>query len=223
MVQSMKEINRSGGKISKIIRVIDEIAFQTNILALHAAVEAARAGKAGMGFAVAADEARNLAHRGAQAAKDTAAPIEESIAKSNEGSTKLQLVAGSIQPVTGSATQVKAPVDEVDAGSQEPSRGIQQIASAVTRMATVTQRRAASAEESAAASQELAARAHALYDIVERVRRLVGGSGGGAPPENGTGRSLPQQTGHPVAVAPRARAGRPHGGGAFPLHDSDNF
>ena len=178
MVQSMKEINTSSEKISKIIRVIDEIAFQTNILALNAAVEAARAGEAGMGFAVVADEVRNLAHRSAQAAKDTAALIEESIAKSNEGNKKLQLVAGSIQQVTGSATQVKVLVDEVDVGSQEQSRGIEQIATAVTQMEAVTQRSAANAEESAAASEELAAQAQTLYDVAERVRALVSGSSG---------------------------------------------
>jgi len=176
MVQSMKEINASSEKISKIIRVIDEIAFQTNILALNAAVEAARAGEAGMGFAVVADEVRNLAHRSAQAAKDTAALIEESIAKSNEGNQKLQLVAGSIQQVTSGATQVKVLVDEVDVGSQEQSRGIEQIAAAVTQMETVTQRSAASAEQGAAASEELAAQAQTLSDIVDRVRNLVGGS-----------------------------------------------
>jgi len=175
MVQSMKEINTSSEKISRIIRVIDEIAFQTNILALNAAVEAARAGEAGMGFAVVADEVRNLAHRSAQAAKDTAALIEESIAKSNEGNKKLQLVAGSIQQVTGSATQVKVLVDEVDVGSQEQSRGIEQIATAVTQMEAVTQRSAANAEESAAASEELAAQAQTLYDVAERVRALVNG------------------------------------------------
>ena len=176
MVQSMKEINTSSEKISKIIRVIDEIAFQTNILALNAAVEAARAGEAGMGFAVVADEVRNLAHRSAQAAKDTAALIEESITKSTEGNKKLQLVSGSIQQVTGSATQVKVLVDEVDVGSQEQSRGIEQIATAVSQMESVTQRSAASAEESAAASEELAAHAQTMYDIVERLRSLVGDS-----------------------------------------------
>jgi methyl-accepting chemotaxis protein/methyl-accepting chemotaxis protein-1 (serine sensor receptor) len=227
MVQSMKEINTSSEKISRIIRVIDEIAFQTNILALNAAVEAARAGEAGMGFAVVADEVRNLAHRSAQAAKDTAALIEESIAKSNEGNKKLQLVAGSIQQVTGSASQVKVLVDEVDVGSQEQSRGIEQIAAAVTQMETVTQRSAASAEESAAASEELAAQAQTLYDIVERVRNLVGGNSAASAGVNRT--ELPAYrtpTSSPVQriahSAPAAIEGRSHVRDGFPLDDAES-
>jgi hypothetical protein len=112
MVQSMKEINGFSEKISKIIKVIDDIAFQTNILALNAAVEAAPAGEAGMGFAVVADEVRNLDLRSAQAAKDTAALIEVSIAKSGQGSKKLDQVGQTIREITASATQVKTLVDE---------------------------------------------------------------------------------------------------------------
>jgi methyl-accepting chemotaxis protein/methyl-accepting chemotaxis protein-1 (serine sensor receptor) len=241
MVQSMKEINTSSEKISKIIRVIDEIAFQTNILALNAAVEAARAGEAGMGFAVVADEVRNLAHRSAQAAKDTAALIEESIAKSTEGNKKLQLVAGSIQQITGSATQVKVLVDEVDVGSQEQSRGIEQIATAVTQMEAVTQRSAANAQESAAASEELAAQAQTLYDVAQRVRQLVGGNSEASTRENGTphspapgapvsaysadlgalGHAL-HQAGRAQAVAPKAMASSSLPRDAFPLDDTEN-
>src|SRR5204862_4409626 len=113
MMTSMREIGASSGKISKIIKVIDEIAFQTNILALNAAVEAARAGEAGMGFAVVADEVRNLAQRSAQAAKDTASLIEESILRSTEGGRKLGEVAASIQAITEGAGKVKGIVEEV--------------------------------------------------------------------------------------------------------------
>ena len=239
MVQSMKEINASSEKISKIIRVIDEIAFQTNILALNAAVEAARAGEAGMGFAVVADEVRNLAHRSAQAAKDTAVLIEESIAKSTEGDKKLQLVAGSIQQVTGRASQVKVLADEVDVGSQEQSRGIEQIATAVVQMEAVTQRSAASAEESAAASEELAAHAQTMYDIVERLRKLVGGGTGmGTRSDDrpaSTGRGSKNVAGHSADLTALGKAlDRPartarvpalvranHGAEAFPLDDSE--
>jgi methyl-accepting chemotaxis protein len=177
MVVSMRDITTSADKISKIIKVIDEIAFQTNILALNAAVEAARAGEAGMGFAVVADEVRNLAQRSAQAAKDTAALIEESISKSNEGSTKLQQVTEVIQAITESAAKVKTLVDEVNLGSQEQARGIEQISKAIAQMDQVTQSTAANAEESASASEEMSAQAEALNNIVLQLRSLVGGDG----------------------------------------------
>src|SRR5579871_6146545 len=178
MVRSMNEIKASSDRISKIIKAIDEIAFQTNILALNAAVEAARAGEAGMGFAVVADEVRNLAQRCAQAAKDTSALIEESIAKSGEGSRRLSEVAVSIQAITEGASKVKTLVDEVEASSKEQATGIQQISKAVSEMDQVTQKTAANAEESASASEQLSAQSQALLAVVEQLQALVGASSG---------------------------------------------
>ena len=169
MIASMNEINASSAKISKIIKVIDEIAFQTNILALNAAVEAARAGEAGMGFAVVADEVRNLAQRSAQAAKDTAGLIEESIARANDGKTRLDEVAAAVSSITGSADKVKLLVDDVNSGSQEQARGIEQVAKAISQIEQVTQKSAASAQEGAAAGQELSAQSEVLQGVVQRL------------------------------------------------------
>jgi methyl-accepting chemotaxis protein/methyl-accepting chemotaxis protein-1 (serine sensor receptor) len=178
MVLSMHEINASSEKISRIIKTIDEIAFQTNILALNAAVEAARAGEAGMGFAVVADEVRNLAQRCAQAAKDTAILIEESIGSSREGDLKLGEVTRAISAITNAAGQVETLIQEVSVGSEEQTRGLDQIAKAMSQMEAVTQRTASGSEESAAASQELNAQAEAMRHIVTELEELVGGAAG---------------------------------------------
>jgi len=199
MVASMKEINASSDKVAKIIKVIDEIAFQTNILALNAAVEAARAGEAGMGFAVVADEVRNLAQRCAQAAKDTAALIEESIAKTNDGKTKLDQVTAAIHATTESANAVKTLVDEVNHGSQEQARGIEQIAKAVTQMEQVTQKTAASAEESASASEELSAQSQTMREVAGQLQGMVGG--GEVAPDGHVGKTAARYDAAPRTVA----------------------
>ncbi len=180
MVQSMKEISESSSKISRIIKVIDEIAFQTNLLALNAAVEAARAGEAGQGFAVVADEVRSLAQRSAQAAKDTASLIEESISKAGEGKTKVDGLAVTIRAVTGNTSQVRTLVEEMSIGAQEQERGIEQISRAIGQMEQVTQHTAATAEESAAAAEQLSAQSEALWAILKQLKHMVSGEKAGA-------------------------------------------
>jgi methyl-accepting chemotaxis protein/methyl-accepting chemotaxis protein-1 (serine sensor receptor) len=176
---AMEEIGSSNNSVAKTIRIIDEIAFQTNILALNAAVEAARAGEAGMGFAVVADEVRNLAQRCAQAARDTASLIEDSVAKSREGRVKVDDIAKAIRDVTGEAADVKTLVAQVCTDSEEQTRGIEQMAKAIVQMEHVTQQTAASAEESAAAAEELNAQSEALNCIVKRLRVMVAGESHG--------------------------------------------
>ena len=172
----MEGISDSSGKVAKIIKTIDEIAFQTNIRALNAAVEAARAGEAGMGFSVVAEEVRNLAQRSAQAARDTASLIEDSIAKSRAGSDRVDELARAIASITDSADAVKALVDAISTASKQQSEGIEQVSQAIARMERVTQETAATAEARAAASQQLNDEAETSMSVVSSVEALVGGA-----------------------------------------------
>jgi methyl-accepting chemotaxis protein len=181
MVTSMAEIRDASQQVGRIIKTIDQIAFQTNILALNAAVEAARAGEAGMGFAVVAEEVRSLAQRSAQAAKDTATLIQESIEKTQAGSGQVEQVATAIGGIVDSVARVKGLVHDVSVAGRQQAQGIGQVSQAIADMERVTQATAATAEESAAASEELNAQAETSLAVVRRLEALVGGgrAGGG--------------------------------------------
>jgi len=173
MQTAMDAIKESSSDISQIIKTIDEIAFQTNILALNAAVEAARAGEAGAGFAVVAEEVRNLAQRSANAAKETSGKIEGAIRNSENGVAISARVAVSLGTIVEKARSMNLLVSEIATASQEQDRGISQLTVAVSEMDKVTQSNAANAEETASSSEELNAHADTLKDIVIDLIRLV--------------------------------------------------
>jgi methyl-accepting chemotaxis protein len=177
LMKSMKRMDQATEKSSRIIKRIDEIAFQTNLLALNAAVEAARAGQAGAGFAVVAEEVRSLALRAAEAAGDTARLMESNIQMIKEGSQLAQATDQAFDQVADSAGKMRGLMQEIAASSEEQSQGINQINLAAGQMDQLTQNVSVSAEQSAKASDELSRQAREMRKMVEKLTRIVGRSG----------------------------------------------
>ncbi len=178
MTTAIEEITRSSQETDKIVKTIDEIAFQTNLLALNAAVEAARAGEAGAGFAVVADEVRNLAMRAAEAAKNTAQLIGDTIKAVKNGSELTQATKESFQENIEISSKVGLLVDEIAEASREQSEGIVQVSMAVAEMDRVTQQNAAGSEESASAAEQMKSQAESMRVYVDDLIALVHGTKG---------------------------------------------
>ncbi len=170
LTQATRNIDQSSAQIGTIIKTIEDIAFQTNILALNAAVEAARAGSAGKGFSVVADEVRNLAAKSAQAAQNTNGLIERSIQDVKTGTDSTALAVSAMQVIRDCVQSIKELMDEIAAASVQQSEMIALVENGIREISGVVQSNSSAAEKSAAVSKELSSQARTLNGLIGRFR-----------------------------------------------------
>ncbi|MFO7849475.1 MAG: methyl-accepting chemotaxis protein [Spirochaetia bacterium] len=175
----MEDINASSDEINKVVKVIDDISFQINLLALNANVEAARAGKYGKGFAVVADEVRNLANRSGDSVTETTRMVEESIESIKKGTSAAQETGEQLQQIVEGINKVSDFLEEISQANRDQSQAIDQISEGLDQIDQVTQANTASAEESASAAEELAGQAQQLKGMIARFRLKNSGKSAG--------------------------------------------
>lgn len=202
-VAGMAEINSASAKISDIIGTIDEIAFQTNLLAVNAAVEAARAGEEGRGFAVVAAEVRSLAQRSAEAAKEIKGLIQDSLRKVERGTELVNKSGETLEGIVASVKRVTDIVGEIAAAAAEQSTGIEQVSTAMTQMDHVTQSNSAQTEELSSTAEALSDQSVRLMELVKTFTLDKGGRGGRtlAAPNRSAAPARAKSAKSPVAAA----------------------
>ncbi|MBE0490080.1 MAG: methyl-accepting chemotaxis protein, partial [Halomonas sp.] len=201
VVSTMHEIRESSHRVSDIIKVIDSIAFQTNILALNASVEAARAGEQGRGFAVVAGEVRNLAQRSADASRQIRELIEISVAKVEAGTERADRAGSTMGEIVAAVQKVSDIMDEIAAASAEQSNGIDQVNQAVAQMDEVTQQNAALVLQAASVAHQVESQAERLSLAVAGFRLDGKGAEMAATIADDIDRAGPGGDGHDPALA----------------------
>jgi hypothetical protein len=204
LTEAIQALLSSSNDVTRIIKTIDEIAFQTNILALNAAIEAARAGDAGSGFAVVAEEVRSLAQRSASAAKETTEKITATSERTHAGSEISIKVAGTLATILAKAREVEGLVSKIAKASHEQDSGIEQISGAIREIGQVTESNMAYARQTAESAEDLENRAVALRSVVGELQAVV--LGGSVPERPSAGRG-------PAPVGGPDDGGHGEGGG----------